>query len=55
MREDGAKRCKQKKKTLRRWGRGESEGKLQYLFLKKSFFRYTRIYAILVYPMIGRF
>ena len=27
MRKDGAKRCKQKKKTVRRWGRGESEGK----------------------------
>ena len=55
MREDGAKRCKQKKKTVRGGVGVKARESLQYLFLKKSLFRYTRIYAILVYPMIGRF
>lgn len=36
MREDGAKRCKQKKKTVRGWGRGESEGKPAVPFFKEE-------------------
>ena len=36
MREDGPKRCKQKKKTVRGWGRGESEGKPAVPFFKEE-------------------
>ena len=36
MREDGAKRCKQKKKTERGGGRGESEGKPAVPFFKEE-------------------
>ena len=36
MRGDGAKRCKQKKKTVREWGRVESEGKPAVPFFKEE-------------------
>ena len=36
VRVDGAKRCEQKKKTVRGWGRGESERKPAVLFLERK-------------------